>query len=142
MNNYIVIIISKKEKNTFLVIQSSSFSSVSTVGEQKERCQPVSCCWTADSKVYCGCKGGQVICVDSENSQVTFVLNPKIQESGHERTETLSLIRNATMESITEDEKQEGTRYIFFHFGNSSTPGLLYHTRCNNNNNYNNYCEQ
>ncbi|XP_015758446.1 PREDICTED: cilia- and flagella-associated protein 43-like [Acropora digitifera] len=77
-------------------------------GEQKERCQPVSCCWTADSKVYCGCKGGQVICVDSENSQVTFVLNPKIQESGHERTETLSLIRDATMESITEDEKQEG----------------------------------
>lgn len=77
-------------------------------GEQKERCQPVSCCWTADSKVYCGCKGGQVICVDSENSQVTFALNPKIQEAGHERTETLSLIRNATMESITEDEKQEG----------------------------------
>ena len=101
--------LSKKENNTFLLIQSSSFSSVSTVGEQQERCQPVSCCWTADSKVYCGCKGGQVICVDSENNKVTLVLNPKIQESGHERTESLSLIRNATMESITEEEKQKGT---------------------------------
>lgn len=57
------------------------------------------------------------------------MLNPKIQESGHERTESLSLIRNATMESITEEEKQKGTWYIFFHFGNSSTPGLLYHTK-------------
>lgn len=102
-------VLSKKENNTFLLIQSSSFSSVSTVGEQQERCQPVSCCWTADSKVYCGCKGGQVICVDSENNKVTLVLNPKIQESGHERTESLSLIRNATMESITEEEKQKGT---------------------------------
>lgn len=101
--------LSKKEKKTFLVIQSSSFSSVFIVGEQKERCQPVSCCWTADSKVYCGCKGGQVICADSENSQVTVVLNPKIQESGHERTETLSLIRNATVGSITEEEEQKGT---------------------------------
>ena len=76
-------------------------------GEQKERCQPVGYCWTPDSKVYCGCRGGQVICVDTETNLVSMVLNPSIQESGRDRTETLSLVRNATMESITEEQQQQ-----------------------------------
>ncbi|XP_068708688.1 cilia- and flagella-associated protein 43-like [Montipora foliosa] len=76
-------------------------------GEQKERCQPVGYCWTPDSKVYCGCRGGQVICVDTETDLVSMVLNPSIQESGRDRTETLSLVRNATMESITEEQQQQ-----------------------------------
>lgn len=77
------------------------------VGEKKERCQPVSHCWTPDSKLYCGCKGGQVICVDTETNRVTIVLNPSVQESERNRTETLSLLRKTTMESIAEIEEEQ-----------------------------------
>lgn len=77
-------------------------------GEQKERCQPVNQCWTPDGKLYCGCKGGQVICIDAETNQVTMVLNPSDQESGRNRTETLSVFRKATMESIAEVEEEQG----------------------------------
>ncbi|KAM7447734.1 Cilia- and flagella-associated protein 43 [Porites harrisoni] len=71
-------------------------------GEKKERCQPVSHSWTPDSRLYCGCKGGQVISIDAETNHVTMVLNPRFQESGQDRTETLSLLRKGTMESIAE----------------------------------------
>ena len=81
----------------------------SVSGEKKERCEPVSHCWTADSKLYCGCKGGQVICVDTETNRVTIVLNPSAQESQRDRTETLSLLRKTTMESIVETEEDQGT---------------------------------
>lgn len=76
-------------------------------GEKKERCEPISHCWTADSKLYCGCKGGQVICVDTETNRVTIVLNPSAQESQRDRTETLSLLRKTTMESIVETEEEQ-----------------------------------
>ena len=78
-------------------------NTLSITGEKKERCQPVSHCWTPDSKLYCGCKGGQVISVDTETSRVTIVLNPSVQESERNRTETLSLLRKTTMESIAEE---------------------------------------
>lgn len=85
----------------------------SVSGEKKERCEPISHCWTADSKLYCGCKGGQVICVDTETNRVTIVLNPSAQESQRDRTETLSLLRKTTMESIVETEEEQGNISIW-----------------------------
>lgn len=84
------------------------------LGEKKERCEPISHCWTADSKLYCGCKGGQVICVDTETNRVTIVLDPSAQESQRDRTETLSLLRKTTMESIVETEEERGNINIGF----------------------------
>lgn len=89
-------------------------------GEKKERCEPVNHCWTPDSKLYCGCKGGQVICIDTENNQVTMVLNPNAKGLQQDRTDTQSLLRKTTMESIAEmvegksgdpdnDEKPKGS---------------------------------
>jgi len=78
-------------------------------GERKERCQPVSHCWTPDSKLFCGCKGGQIISIDTETNKVTMVLNPGVEEFGRDRTETLSLLRKATMESIAEAEEEQTT---------------------------------
>ena len=72
------------------------------LGEKKERCEPVNHCWTPDSKLYCGCKGGQVICIDTENNQVTMVLNPNVKGLQQDRTDTQSLLRKTTMESIAE----------------------------------------
>ena len=72
------------------------------LGEKKERCEPVNHCWTPDSKLYCGCKGGQVICIDTENNQVTMVLNPNVKGLQQDRRDTQSLLRKATMESIAE----------------------------------------
>ena len=87
------------------------------VGEKKERCQPISHCWTADSKLYCGCEGGQVLCVDTETNRVTIMLNPKAQESQRDRTDTLSLLRKTTMESIVEtEEEQSNFKNCFFFF--------------------------
>ncbi|PFX29198.1 cilia- and flagella-associated protein 43-like [Stylophora pistillata] len=78
-------------------------------GEKKERCQPVNHCWTPDSKLYCGCKGGQVICLDTENNQVTIVLNPITKGLQRDRTDTLSLLKRTTMEVIAEmaEDKNE-----------------------------------
>jgi len=91
-----------------------AFLLCSVAGEKKERCQPISHCWTADSKLYCGCKDGQVICVDTETNRVTIVLNPSAQESQRDRTDTLSLLRKTTMESIVEtEEEQSNIKYCF-----------------------------
>lgn len=93
---------------------------LSVAGEQKERCQPISHCWTPDSKLYCGCKGGQIISIDTETNRVTMVLNPSVQELQRDRTETLSLLRKtATMESIAEIEEEQSKWFCslcFSHF--------------------------
>ena len=72
------------------------------LGEKKERCEPVNHCWTPDSKLYCGCKGGQVICIDTENNQVTMVLSSSAKGLQQDRTDTQSLLRKTTMEVIAE----------------------------------------
>lgn len=91
-----------------MLIQVNTMIFFFFLGEKKERCQPVSHSWTPDSKLYCGCKGGQVISIDAETNHVTMVLNPRFQESGRDRTETLSLLRKGTMESIAEMDEVKG----------------------------------
>lgn len=93
-------------------------------GKKKERCQPVSHCWTADSKLYCGCKGGQVISVDTETNRVAIVLNLSAQESQRDRTETLTLLRKSTMESIVETEEEQSI-VLFFCLFSFSLEGFL-----------------
>lgn len=93
-------------------------------GKKKERCQPVSHCWTADSKLYCSCKGGQVISVDTETNRVAIVLNPSAQESQRDRTETLTLLRKSTMESIVETEEEQSI-VLFFCLFSFSLEGFL-----------------
>ena len=43
-----------------------------------------------------------------------MVLNPSVEESGRDRTETLSLLRKATMESIAEAEEEKSTDKSFW----------------------------
>ncbi|KAJ7376946.1 Cilia- and flagella-associated protein 43 [Desmophyllum pertusum] len=99
-------------------------------GEQKERCQPISHCWTPDSKLYCGCKGGQIISIDTETNRVTMVLNPSVQELQRDRTETLSLLRKtATMESIAEIEEEQKTDHDTVDVGPGSADCLALHKK-------------
>ena len=42
-----------------------------------------------------------------------MVLNPRFQESGRDRTETLSLLRKGTMESIAEMDEVKGISRSF-----------------------------
>ena len=76
-----------------------------TAGDKKPRCEPVSQCWSPYGKVYCGCKGGQLLVVDAESSRVTVLNNPEVQQPT-DRTQSLSVLRRNTKESIP--EKSEG----------------------------------
>ena len=75
------------------------------------RCEPSSQCWTQHGKLYCGCKGGQLLGVDVDTSKVTLLFNPKVEKQ-RQRTKTLTLLHRATAESLVTEPIEEETAGI------------------------------
>ena len=80
-------------------------------GAKRVRCEPVSQCWTQHSKLYCGCKSGQLLAIDVDTGRVNMLVNPKTEEQ-RERTDTLSMLnRGHTSDSLHAapiEEENEG----------------------------------